>query len=306
MTRKQARTAAAEGVRAYREWMHRYAEMTHLEVWYASLNAESLTDLMSPSDRLAARKTIDKAVGRTHHRALSKLTEMVDGRRRIVPDPPLVTRADDDPTVAKQLPAMIDDYRLSLPHDRQALFDHYRLVDVARKVVGVGSVGTLCWILLLQGPNGGPLFLQAKQAGPAAPQVAGWPGVEGLQHGERVVRGQQRLQAASDVLLGWATAPDSGNAYYVRQLWDAKGSADVTTMSPAALATYVGACGWALARAHARTGGSVSIAGYLGRSVRFDGALVDFAESYADQSARDHAALRRAADNGLLPVAPSG
>jgi uncharacterized protein (DUF2252 family) len=208
--------------------------------------------------------------------------------------------------VASQLPGLIEQYRLTLPADRRALFDHYRLVDMARKVVGVGSVGTLCWILLLQGPNGGPLFLQAKQAGPAAPQVAGCPGEDGLQHGERVVRGQQQLQAASDVLLGWATVPESGTAYYVRQLWDAKGSADVTAMSPAALATYVGACGWAWARAHARTGGSVSIAGYLGRSDRFDCGLVDFAEAYADQSERDHAALRQAADHGLIPVAPVG
>jgi uncharacterized protein (DUF2252 family) len=250
-----------------------------------------------------ARRTVDKAVERTHHHAVAKLTEMVDGRRRIVPDPPLVTLVD-DPVMASQLPAMIEEYRHSLSPERVALFDHYRLVDYARKVVGVGSVGTLCWILLLQGPNGGPLFLQAKQAGPAAPQLAGLPGPN-LHHGERVVRGQLLLQAASDVLLGWTTAPSSGNAYYIRQLWDAKGSVAVETLGPSALAQYMHACGWALARAHARTGGSASIAGYLGRSDQFDEAIADFAESYANQTERDYTALRRAADHGLIPVSPS-
>jgi hypothetical protein len=196
---------------------------------------------------------------------------------------------------------MIDGYRRSLPPDRLALFDHYRLVDFARKVVGVGSVGTLCWILLMQGPMGGPLFLQAKQAGPAAPQLAGCPGAE-THHGERVVRGQLCLQAASDVLLGWTTAPETGNHYYIRQLWDSKGTAEVELMSPAVLARYMSACGRALARAHARTGGSASIDGYLGASDRFDEAVADFAEAYADQTERDHAALARAASDGLIPV----
>ena len=176
---------------------------------------------------------------------------------------------------------------------------------MARKVVGVGSVGTRCYILLLQGPNGGPLFLQAKEASAAACELAGLPG-EPVHAGERVVTGQRLLQSASDVLLGWTTNEAAGRHYYVRQLWDAKGSANVVTMTPAALGTYASSCGWALARAHARTADSVTIAGYLGNSTRFDEAITDFARGYAEQTTRDHAALVRAAEQGLIPVAPAG
>jgi len=298
-----ARRLAVAAARSYRRWAHSYADMTHLEVWYARLDARQLLDLMAPSDRIGVQRTLTKATGRTHHRALAKLTRLeASGHRRIVPDPPLVTRLrPSDAGLLEQLPAMIEQYRHSLQPDRLALFDHYRLVDVARKVVGVGSVGTLCWVLLLEGPNGGPLFLQAKQAGRSALRLAGLAGPD-LHDGERVVRGQQRLQAASDILLGWTTAPSSGNSYYLRQLWDAKGSAEVESMSPAALTTYVEACGWALARAHARTGASSAIAGYLGRSDRFDEAIGDFANAYTDQTERDHAALRAAAAGGIIPV----
>jgi len=297
--------AAVASVGAYRGWIGRYADMTHLEVWYAALDAQELLDLMAPSDRRRTKKVIDKALTRGHLGALNKLTEVVDGKHRIVPDPPLITRADADPAVARQLPAMIDEYRGTLQSDRRALFDRYRLVDVAHKVVGVGSVGTRCWIVLFQGPNGGPLFLQAKEAGISAPETAGLPGPT-VHQGQRVVDGQRQLQATSDVLLGWTTAPETGTAYYLRQLWDAKGSADLTGMTPAALSTYSGACGWALARAHARTGDSAAIAGYLGKTPRFDDAVAGFAVAYADQNERDHEALRRAADNRLVPVSPAG
>ncbi len=301
MNLTQARAAAVAGVRSYRKWIREYAAMTHLEVWYSRLDADALSRLLSRPGRSVVERAIDKAVGRTHHRAVAKLTRPAGGSRRIIPDPPLITRADDDPSIAGQFPAMIEEYRRSLAPDRLALFDHYRLVDFARKVVGVGSVGTLCWILLMQGPMGGPLFLQAKQAGPAAPQLAGCPGVE-MHHGQRVVQGQLCLQAASDVLLGWTTAPETGNHYYIRQLWDSKGAAEVELMDPAVLARYMSVCGGALARAHARTGGSASIDGYLGGSDRFDEAVADFAEAYADQAERDHAALTRAASDGLIPV----
>ena len=296
--------AAQAGVRAYRGWMDQYAALTHLDVWYAKLKAQGLLDLMAPSDRRTTKRVIDKALVRDHLAALNKLTEVVDGRNRIVPDPPLVVRLDSDEVIARELPPMVEAYRATLTSDRRALFDRYRLVDVARKVVGVGSVGTRCWILLFQGPNGGPLFLQAKESGISAPQAAGLPGPM-MHQGERVVDGQRKLQATSDVLLGWTTAPETGFHYYIRQLWDAKGSADVTSMTPAALATYAGACGWALARAHARTGDSSAIAGYLGNTSRFDEALAAFAHVYADQNERDYQAFRKAADNGVLPVSPS-
>jgi len=307
MSRGDQRRVALAGVATYRLWVHNYSTMTHLDVWYSRFDSADLARLLSAGARDVVEQALGKAIGRDHARAVAKLTADVDGTRRIVANPPLIARADDDPTIAAQLPAMIEDYRRSLAPDRIALFDHYRFVDFARKVVGVGSVGTLCWVLLLEGPNGGPLFLQAKQAGAAAPQLAGCP-AEGwhldhdLHHGERVVRGQLRLQAASDVLLGWATAPETGNHYYIRQLWDSKGSFEVENMSPRVLARYLGACGRALARAHARTGGSASIDGYIGRSDCFDLAVADFAEAYADQTERDYAALARAASKGRIPV----
>jgi len=304
MSREDQTTAAKAGVAAYRNWIERYAEMTHLDVWYAKLAAEELLDLMTPSDRRVTKRVLDKALTRDHLAALNKLTVVEDGRNRIVADPPLVVRVDANGPVFRQLPAMVEEYRSTLASDRRALFDRYRLVDVARKVVGVGSVGTQCWILLFQGPNGGPLFLQSKEAGAAAPQAAGLPGP--VRHaGERVVDGQRQLQATSDILLGWTTAPDTGTAYYLRQLWDAKGSADLTSMTPAALATYSGACGWALARAHARTGDSSAIAGYLGKTQRFDEALAEFGEAYADQTERDFEVLRKAADHGVVPMSTS-
>jgi uncharacterized protein (DUF2252 family) len=300
-----ARVVTMAAVASYRTWMQRYSEMTHLEVWYAMLDARTVLDLFSPSDRrVTKRKIVDKALTRNHEAAVTKLTKLIDGRRSIVPDPPLVTRVDEDRDIAEQLPNMIEAYRQTLAPDRRALFDRYRLVDMARKVVGVGSVGTRCYILLFQGPNGGPLFLQAKEASASSGELAGLPG-EPLHCGERVVVGQRLLQSASDVLLGWTTNEPSGRHYYIRQLWDAKGSADVAGMTPAALRTYAGSCGWALARAHARTADSVMIAGYLGNSPRFDEAITDFAQAYSGQTRRDHAALLRAAEQGQIPIAPA-
>jgi uncharacterized protein (DUF2252 family) len=299
-----ARGITLAGVASYRTWMRRYSEMTHLDVWYSMLDAHTISDLFSPTDRRATKRTFDKALSRNHEAAVTKLTHLVDGRRAIVADPPLITRVDEDRMVGDQLPAMIETYRHTLAADRRALFDRYRLVDMARKVVGVGSVGTRCFILLFQGPNGGPLFLQAKEAGAASGALAGLPG-EPMHHGERVVAGQRLLQSASDVLLGWTTNNEAGRDYYVRQLWDAKGSADVAGMSPAAMSTYVSSCGWALARAHARTADSVLIAGYLGNNATFDNSIADFSQSYAQQTRADHAALLQAAEQGRIPVSPA-
>jgi uncharacterized protein (DUF2252 family) len=304
MDEATARVVTLAAVGSYRTWIQRYSEMTHLDVWYAMLDAQALVDLFSPSDRRVTKRTIDKALTHNHQAAVAKLTKLVDGRRSIIADPPLVVRVDEDRAIAEQLPAMIEAYRQTLAPDRRALFDCYRLVDMARKVVGVGSVGTRCYILLFQGPNGGPLFLQAKEACAASGELAGLPG-EPVHCGERVVVGQRLLQSASDILLGWTTNEPSGRHYYVRQLWDAKGSADVAGMTPAAMRTYASSCGWALARAHARTADSVIIAGYLGNSRRFDEAITDFAQAYAQQMTRDHAALVRAAEQGRIPVAPA-
>jgi uncharacterized protein (DUF2252 family) len=303
LTEEAARATVVACVGAYRQWMRRYSEMTHLDVWYASLDADSLRDLMAKSDRRSVDLTLQRAAHKDHLKALAKLTTVVDGQRRIVPDPPFVTRANQDPEIADQLWDILAGYRDSLAHDRQALFDRYRLVDVARKVVGVGSVGTRCWMVLFQGPNGGPLFLQIKEAGTASPQAAGRPGPT-VHNGERVVRGQRMLQSASDVLLGWTTAPRSGVEYYVRQLWDSKGSAVVEAMTPTMLTTYSEACGWALARAHARTADSCTIAGYLGSGAAFDDALSQFATGYTRQVIADHDSWRQAAEGGRIPVCP--
>jgi uncharacterized protein (DUF2252 family) len=306
MTPEQARFAATESTRAYRQWMERYAAMSHLNVWYSRLDVDDLTRMLARGGKRVAGQAVERTSDREYHKVLSKLTEVVDGVRRIIPDPPLVVPVDGNEAIIGQLPAMIEGYRSTLPPERVELFDHYRLVDMARKVVGVGSVGTLCWILLMQGSNSTPLFLQAKQAMEAAPQIAMGPGASGLasqlHHGERVVRGQLRLPTGSDVLLGWTTAPETNHAYYIRQLWDSKGSIDVAAMGPKVLAGYAAACGWALARGHARVGGSAAIAGYIGRSDRFDSAIADFAEAYADQTERDYAALQRAADTGVITV----
>lgn len=290
LDRVAARRAVLEAVGSYQDWMERYSAMTHLDVWYSRLEVNEMLELLTPSVRKSSTKRVDRMAAKNHLRALDKLTTMVDGRRRIVDDPPLIEHVAVD-EVRRRLESVFRQYRTSLASDRRALFDHYRFVDFARKVVGVGSVGTRCWIGLFQGPNGGPLFLQVKEARGAAPDLA-LGRTSNMHAGRRVVQGQRLLQATSDVLLGWATERVTGIEYYVRQLWDAKGSVDVATMSAGAFPVYAGWCGWALARGHARTGDSARISGYLGSSARFAEAIADFAEAYADQTERDHAALR--------------
>ena len=277
--------------------------MTHLEVWYARIEMQDLLATMKASRRREEARLLRKAHSKDHIRALNKLTSIVDGRRLIVDNPPIVTHSErEEAERTERVVGVVADYRSTLSADRQELLDRYRFVDYARKVVGVGSVGTRCWIALFQGPNGGPLFLQVKEARQSVISVA--RGTEPAAHfGQRVVEGQRTLQAASDILLGWGTDPVDGAQYYVRQLWDAKWSADVSTMGPLALGHYAGHCGWALARAHARTGDSVEISGYIGTSDLFAESIADWATSYADQTERDHAALVAAMERGVLATA---
>ncbi len=301
--RVACRRSVLNAVSAYCDWMDRFSAMTHLDVWYMKLAVSDLIDVMVPTQRRNVGQNMAKITSKTHLKALSKLTEEVDGRRRIVEDPPLVRRVE-GPELQKSLEGVLSGYRTSLPADRQALFDQYRFVDFARKVVGVGSVGTRCWIALFQGPNGGPLFLQLKEARASSPQLA--LGNKSRMHmGQRVVEGQRMLQASSDILLGWGTDPVSKIHYYVRQLWDSKGSIDIATLRGPGFDTYATFCGWALARAHARTGDSVTISGYVGSSERFAESIADFAEAYADQTVRDHALLVAAIANGSLNTAPA-
>jgi uncharacterized protein (DUF2252 family) len=285
-----ARRAVIAAVSSYRDWMERYSAMTHLEVWYARLDASELLELLGPSQRRVGQQRLRSIAGKNHLKALGKLTALdADGRRMIVDDPPIIEHVSID-GVHEQLVGVLSQYRHSLPPDRQALFDRYRFVDFARKVVGVGSVGTRCWVALFQGPNGGPLFLQVKEARHASPQLALGTAAP-AHHGKRVVDGQRLLQATSDILLGWATNDVAGIQYYVRQLWDAKGSVDIAGLRPNMFTIYGTFCGWALARGHARSSDSVAISGYLGTSDRFAEAIADFAEAYADQTERDHARL---------------
>jgi uncharacterized protein (DUF2252 family) len=296
-----ARRAVLDAIAQYRDWMERYSAMTHLEVWYARIDVRELIEARAAA--VAARRRLEAQLtrfeGKNHLKAFAKLTVEVDGRRRIVDDPPVVEHVVGEDVFVPRLEAVLAEYRLTLSADRRALFDRYRFVDFARKVVGVGSVGTRCWVALFQGPNGGPLFLQLKEANRSVVEQA--RGTELATHqGQRVVEGQRMLQATSDVLLGWSTDEPTGHHYYVRQLWDAKGSIDVTTLRPAGFGTYAGFCGWALARAHARTGDSVSIHGYLGNSERFGESIADFAEAYADQTERDHALLVAAIERSAI------
>ena len=300
-----ARRAVLEAVALYRDWMERYSGMTHLEVWYARIDVSELLESGTPipAARRRFREQMTKAEGRNHLRALAKLTVESDGRRRIVDDPPVIEHVTSEEGLTERLEGALHQYRETLTADRRALLDRYRFVDFARKVVGVGSVGTRCWVVLMQGPNGGPLFLQVKEANQSVVEQA-LGGSRTSHDGRRVVDGQRMLQAASDVLLGWATDDVTGHQYYFRQLWDAKGSIDVSMLRPAGFRIYAGFCGWGLARAHARTGDSVAIHGYLGNSERFGEAIADFAEAYADQTERDHAALVAAIERGAVHATP--
>ena len=232
---------------------------------------------------------------------MSKLGEVVDGRYRIVSQPPIVvpvremaaTYGLSPEEVERGLHAQFRAYRASLQDDRRQLLERFELVDVARKVVGVGSVGTRAFIVLLQGRDQqDPLFLQVKEA-TASVLEGPLPKSRYRQHGERVVAGQRMMQAVSDIFLGWTKGADRTRHYYWRQLRDMKGSAEVEAMAPVGLGFYAGICGWTLARAHARSGDPIAIAAYLGRSDRFDRSISDFSQRYADQNELDHAGVRQ-------------
>lgn len=304
-------TAAAE---AYREAMQRFATMADLDLWYALTPVDALIERFStsatPKQMRRATRNVAKARAKDNLRAFGKLTETVDGRTRIRSDPPVVvaTRdlfaADQRDRVEAAIHGMLRAYSKTLNHDRQRLLDRYRYVDSARKVVGVGSVGTRAWIALLLDRADAPLFLQVKEA--EASVLEPFAGASGFaSHGQRVVEGQRMIQSASDIMLGWLRSADADGHerdYYVRQLWDGKGSVRVDLMDETALAAYAGACGASLARAHARAGDAVPIAAYLGRGAVFDQAITTFAETYADQNERDYAAVRAAADAGEIAV----
>jgi uncharacterized protein (DUF2252 family) len=310
---KQRRKIALTAAAAYRTSMREFAGLRDLDVWYAHTRIEEglprLRALLDKQSMKQAERVVEKA--RTHDslQAYDKLTTVVDGERRIISDPPLIVPIEEllTPEVAERFKSMVrtmlGSYRQSLLPDRRRLFEQFRFVHIARKVVGVGSVGTRDWIVLMLGRDDrDPLFLQAKEAGPSVLE----PFLSRSlfkQHGQRVVEGQRLMQTASDIFLGWERMVGLDGVtrdFYVRQLRDWKGAWAPETMTPAGMAAYGQMCGWTLARAHARSGDRIAIAAYLGASDVFDQALVGFSEAYADQNEADHAALAKAVEDGRV------
>jgi uncharacterized protein (DUF2252 family) len=295
-------------VRSYRRRMQRYAEMGYLAVWYDSIDERAVLDALSPRVRREAERIIGKARAKGHIRSLDKLTEQVGDEHRIIEDAPLIVRETHTAAgtpIKAALNEMLGVYLETLPMDRRRLLARYRIVDAARKVVGVGSVGTGCWVILLQGVDGDdPLFLQVKEAQPSvlAPYVD--VKLASSDHGRRVVIGQRLTQGSPDIFLGWGEA--AGTHFYVRQLADMKGSATFAegdTAGVASLIEYCGLCGWALALAHSKSGDPAMIAGYCGNSATLDDAIAQFGLAYARQTEQDHAMLDKARRSGRIRVA---
>ena len=306
----EARISTMRTVRAYREQMAAYSQMRLLDIWYDQTTATDIEQALvaagksidSRFDAKGARTRLNaffsKARGKDQLKAMASLTAVVDGEWRIKDDPPSVTHIE-LPFGVGGLAKVFSDYRASLAENRRELVERYRFVDFALKVVGVGSVGTRCFVVLLEGRDrNDPLLLQAKEA--TASVLSPYAGdSHHANNGERVVVGQRLMQATPDIFLGWTRGP-GGRDFYFRQLWDMKGSVDVATLRLPGLAFYGGLCARVLARAHARSGDAVAIASYLGSSDTFDGAIADFAEAYADQNERDYAAFQAAIAEGRL------
>jgi uncharacterized protein (DUF2252 family) len=304
-----------ETVAEYRAAMNRFAGMKNLDVWYAHLDIEDLMQLLAkqltPKMVKRTSKALAKARTRDSMSAFSKLTQIVDGEPRIVADPPLIVPIADLQERGREklfetLNERMRAYRETLPRERRILLEQFQLTDFARKVVGVGSVGTRAWIALLFGSDDSdPLLLQMKEAERSVLEQF-LPASGFANHGQRVVTGQRLMQASSDIFLGWlhvdAGLDEMPRDFYVRQLKDWKGSAEIEQMVPEGMAAYGRMCGWTLARAHARSGDRVAIGAYLGRGPSFERAIVRFAQAYAEQNQRDYAALCEAVESGRIAV----
>ena len=316
-TDKQRRKAVEACVAAYRASMAELARTTTLDAWYAHLSADDLTTWFGSRIPRSRREEVSRAVAKAYTRsnlgALGRFVEERDGAPVLRAEPPLVVplrelvaEGTESKDVPKRLRGLLADYRTTLDPDRRVLLDRFRLVDVARKVVGVGSVGTRCWMLLLLGDGlNDPLFLQAKEAGASVlERYVQHPAPDN--EGRRVVEGQRLMQAVGDIFLGWVRVAGFDGAtrdFYVRQLRDWKGSAEVDRLLPAGMKAYGELCGRTLARAHARSGDRIMIDGYLGCGPAFDVAVAAFARTYADRTAEDHASLVQAVTSGRLPSA---
>jgi uncharacterized protein (DUF2252 family) len=313
---KQRREIVMAAVGRYRQAMREFAGMTNLDVWYAHVDMDQVREQFDSQLRERQRKLVDKGLAKARTRdsmeEVAKLCRMVDGRPRIISDPPLLVPIDelmspeaDRASIDALLRRLIAKYRRTLETDRRYLLEQYDFCDTARKVVGVGSVGTRCWIILMLGrDDSDPLFLQVKEA--EASVLSRFVGASKYTNqGQRVVAGQRLMQASSDIFLGWQhteseTLDAKPRDFYVRQLRDWKFSLDIETMIPAGMRLYGALCGWTLARAHARSGDRIAIAAYLGGSDAFDRAITQFAAAYADQNDRDHQALVDAVASGRI------
>jgi uncharacterized protein (DUF2252 family) len=291
--------AARSCGRSYRRWMRQYSEMSVLDVWYSRVDAESALAVFRQSGRKDLARQLNKARQNNTLQALTKLATVVDGRFQLVEHPPILTHVHDE-CLDELLRTLFRGYLSSLSEDRRQLVERYRFLDFALKVVGIGSVGTRCFVVLLDSSHhDDPLLLQVKEAQESVlePYVGHSPYHN---HGHRVVCGQRLMQAASDIFLGWASLREHN--FYFRILRDMKGAAEIEHMAPDDFCDYAELCGWVLARAHARSGDACLIAGYLGKADAFDEALAQFAEAYADQTEEDHEALVAAVKSGRITV----
>jgi uncharacterized protein (DUF2252 family) len=291
--------AAQLAVESYRTHMREYARMRAIEAWYSRLDAEIFVEEAHTAEaKRRWRRIEDNAKLQTAEHMFPRITSLINNRPRIVDQPPLVYHSREIARIAKHVTDVLHRYRMTLPEERRVILDRYHVVDIARKVVGVGSVGTRCAVALLMAGENDPLFLQFKEALPSV--LEPYAGKSRYtNHGERVVTGQRMLQSASDVFLGW-TRDDDGRDFYFRQLRDMKMKINLEVMTKEDWIEYVRVCGWALARAHARTGDAAQIAGYLGKKGAFDQAIAKFAAAYADQTEQDHAALVKAIRAGRV------
>jgi uncharacterized protein (DUF2252 family) len=310
---KDQEQVVLDTVEEYRTAMARFATMKNLEVWYAHLDVETAVaefgSQFSPKVAKRGEKALAKARTRDSMSAFSKLTHEVDGQVHIVADPPLIlpiaelAHGSERDEIFDSLHELLRSYRATLQYDRRVLLEQFELIDFARKVVGVGSVGTRAWIALLLGLDGqDPLFLQLKEAEASVLEEFTHPSAFD-NHGERVVNGQHLMQASSDIFLGWLhveSGPEAERDFYGRQLKDWKGSAEIEQMVPQGMAGYGRLCGWTLARAHARSGDRIAIASYLGKGPSFDRAIVQFSQAYAEQNELDYNALRKAVESGRV------
>jgi len=280
--------------------------MGHLELWYSTMDDDDILESLAPSGRKALRKVISKARTRTHMQVLEKLTDLVDDKYLLKVNAPFIVRethSQKGTPINEALGVLLESYLESLADDRRTLLEQYRIVDVVRKIVGVGSVGTRCWVIFMTGTIGGdPLFLQVKEAQPSV--LAPYVGATTYKNnGQRIVSGQRLIQGAPDIFLGWGEA--EGFHFYVRQLRDMKGGVefDPATVNLDNACDYVKLCAWAMALAHAKSGDAAMISGYMGKSEKLDDAMVRFAFAYAEQNEKDYNALKAAADSGRIKVA---